>query len=523
MRRAITLLGILSTLAFAVHAALSWLQAPIATYSDRPYGQIVFYQRVAERLARIPGLVDAAWRMNPQPTRSGIGPVDRTTIVVESLSNGGPMQNPRTFSLSYGLPLAAITVVAVAVLVLLRRYPQSVNERTPRQLIIWASIFALVMAFAVPVLVPDFWLSFAWGRTLWWGGNPYYAVPAQSVHDLPFDAPILRATYGPLWLHISWVVSRVTLGSVLWGSIVFKALLVTAWIGTLVLLDQLLRAASVVQRSMALVVVGWLPLGVVQTVGEGHNDIFMVAAILGWVLLLERGRVMAASISLALSVLVKYVSAPLFLLDLLYQPIGGGPRRPLVEQIRRYLPRALVVALLVVLAFAPVFRGLDFFRSTGEVRAGYFFLPADAVMAIGTMAGLNLFPLALAVQAIFPLVTLWTLWRYSQSPSREHFRLAVAGIMLSVLFVVAGHVWPWYVIWLLAVAALVPSSTIFAWTTGVALGAPVILVPWTAYPPASEFVRFQVPSLVVYATALVWTVWLGRSITRAAPDSSRAA
>ena len=522
MRRAINLLGVLSTLAFAVHAALSYVQAPIATFSERPYGQILFYQRLADRLTQIPWLVDAAWRMNPQPARSGRGPADRKAIVARSLSGDGPMGDPRRFSLSYGLPLAAITVVALATLVFLQRYPQSVNERTPRQLITWAGIFAVVMAFAVPVLVPDFWLSFAWGRTLWWGGNPYYAVPAQAVHDLPFDAPILRATYGPLWLHLSWLVSRVTLGSVLWGTIVFKTLLVAAWIGTLLLLDQLLRAASVVHRCMALVVVGWLPLGVVQTVGDGHNDVFMVAAILGWVLLLEQGRGMAASISLTLSVLVKYVSAPLFLLDLLHQPNGQGPRHVLAERIRNYLPRALVVALLVVLAFAPVFRGLDFFRSTGEVRGGYFFLPADAVKAIGTMAGTNLLPLALAVQAIFPLVTLWTLWRYYQSPSHEHFRLAVAGIMLSMLFIVAGHVWPWYVIWLLAVAALVPASTTFRWTTGVALGAPVILVPWTAYPQASEFVRYHVPSLVVYAAALLWTIWLGRSITRAARGPSPA-
>ena len=513
MRRAITLLGILSTLVFALHAALSYVQAPIATYDERPYGQIVFYQRLAERLVRIPGLVDVVSRINPQLARSGR---ERAPMVVRALSGDSPMKDPRTFSLSYGLPLAAITVFALAVLVLLQRYPQSVNERTPRQLITWASLFALVMAFAVPVLVPDFWLSFAWGRTLWWGGNPYYAVPAQSVHDLPFDAPILRATYGPLWLHLSWFVSRVTLGSVLWGSILFKALLVAAWIGTLLLIDQLLRSAPMVRRCMALVVVGWLPLGVVQTVGDGHNDIFMVAAILGWVLLLERGRVMAASISLALSFLVKYVSAPLFLLDLLHQPDGKGPHRSLAERIRRYLPRALVVALLGVLAFAPVFRGLDFFRSTGEVRAGFFYLPADAVQAIGTMAGLNLFPLAVAVQAIFPLVTLWTIWRYHLAPSREHFRLAVAGIMLSVLFVAAGHVWPWYVIWLLAVAALVPSSTTFVWATGVALGAPVILLPWTAFPLASEFLRYQVPSLFVYASALVWTIWLGRSLTRAA-------
>jgi alpha-1,6-mannosyltransferase len=517
MRRTIALLGLLSTLAFAVHSALSFLEAPLATYSERPYGQILFYQRVAERVVELPGVVRTVWRLAPARMRhAGSDPNGEKEKVVYALSGDGPLKSPVAFTTMYAIPIVATTLFALALLVLLRLRPGWVDERTPRHLIAWASVFAIVMGFAAPVLVPDFWLSFAWGRTLWWGGNPYYAVPAQSVHDLPFDAPILRATYGPLWMHVSWLVSRVTLGSLLWGSVLFKALLVAAWIGTLLLVNRLLRAAPVVQRCMALVVVGWLPLGVVQTVGDGHNDIFMVAAVLGWLLLLETGRPFAASVSLGLSFLIKYVSAPLFLLDLMHRRDDGSPHPTPTQRIRRYVPRALVVGLLVVLAFAPVFRGLDFFRSTGEVRGGYFFLPADGVKAIGHIAGVNLFPLALAVQAIFPVVTLWTLWRYFRAPGRERFRLAVAGVMLSVLFVAAGHVWPWYVIWLLAVAALVPASTSFRWATGVALGAPMILVPWTAFPQASEFMRFQVPSLVVYVTALVWTVWFGRWLARPA-------
>jgi hypothetical protein len=129
------------------------------------------------------------------------------------------------------------------------------------------------------------------------------------------------------------------------------------------------------------------------------------------------------SISLALSVLVKHVSAPLFLLDLLHQP-DGSARRAFAERIRGYVPPALVVALLVVCSRSHRCFGARLLPNDWRGPAGYFFLPADAVMAIGTMAGLNLFPLALAIQAIFPLATLWTLWRYSQSPSREHFRLA---------------------------------------------------------------------------------------------------
>jgi len=54
---------------------------------------------------------------------------------------------------------------------------------------------------------------------------------------------------------------------------------------------------------------------------------------------------------------------------------------------------------LAALVFAPIFRGLDFFRSTSEAHVGYFYLPADAALAIGALAGLSLRPLAYVVGA----------------------------------------------------------------------------------------------------------------------------
>lgn len=86
--------------------------------------------------------------------------------------------------------------------------------------------------------------------------------------------------------------------------------------------------------------------------------------------------------------------------------------------------------------------------------------------------------------------------------------------MLSVLFVAAGHVWPWYVLWLSVVAAtLHPSSCLARWSTGVALTAPFPIVVWIASPDSSEFRRFELPSLVVYAAALLYLLWLWRVVT----------
>jgi hypothetical protein len=88
--------------------------------------------------------------------------------------------------------------------------------------------------------------------------------------------------------------------------------------------------------------------------------------------------------------------------------------------------------------------------------------------------------------------------------------------MLSVLFVAAGHVWPWYVLWLAVPAAvLTPSGLLARWSTGVAITAPFPLLLWTAYPHASDFLKFQLPSLFAYGLAVVWMLVLWRLVTPA--------
>ena len=246
----------------------------------------------------------------------------------------------------------------------------------------------------------------------------------------------------------------------------------------------------------------------------------MIAGILAWLLLLRRGHRRWATFALALSVSVKYVSAPLFLLDLLQARDADGYPRSLRGTIREYLPNALIAAVTWVVVFAPFFESMGFFGETAAVREGYFFLPADGINAVGTVLGLRLLPLALAVQAIFPVVTLICLWRYWRRPSPDSLSLAAAGIMLSVLFVAAGHVWPWYVLWLSVLAATLPmSSRLARWSTGVALTAPFPILVWIAQPGSSDFRKFELPSLVAYGAALVWMLWLWRVITPRAQRS----
>ena len=85
----------------------------------------------------------------------------------------------------------------------------------------------------------------------------------------------------------------------------------------LFLVDRLAAEFSPGRRSLALAIAGWLPLGVLQTVAEGHNDVFLVMPVLLWLALLI-GRNASSPLALGASVLSKYATAPLFLADAIH-------------------------------------------------------------------------------------------------------------------------------------------------------------------------------------------------------------
>lgn len=516
MKRLVHLLGGLLLLAYVVQAALSWILAPAATYDARPLAQLTFYGAIGERVARLAAERAPDLLLAVQPTNDRARPVDsavppdrarqlRRAEHAVAVALGGDLVAPDRFMDAYALPLLGASALAGIALLLLARSRSDPDERAVTLIRRWGMAYAFVMAWAAPVLVPDFWLSFAWGRTLWWGGNPYYDVPAAAVDGLPLDAPLMRMTYGPAWALVSWGITAVSRGSVLWSAVLFKALLASAWAAVLWLIDRLLSRHPARARALALVTVGWFPLGAVQIAGDGHNDALMIVCLLTWLLLRERGHSRWATAALACSVGVKYVTAPLFLLD-------AWPSHPwpltwatLRARVRTYLPNACVALAIWGVSFAPFVESGGFFSETAAVREGYFFLPADGIAAIGSMLGLNLFPLALGVQAVFPATTLACCWRFVRAPGHDATRVATVGIMWSVLFIAAAHVWPWYALWIAVPAMLLPSpSRLRRWSTGVLLTAPFPLMVWTARPLAGEFEIFEVPSLLAYGAALAW-------------------
>jgi alpha-1,6-mannosyltransferase len=489
LRRAILWAGVVCATAFGAATVLSWLLAPFAAYEGRPYGQYEFFARIADSVPWLQDRLRDGW----SSLREGIW---------LSLRGRGLFESRGLFLVTYSAPLIGSSLAALGLLAIAWRHRSALRDSDVDRVWRWGVVFAVLCIPAVPVLVPDFWLSMAWGRTLAAGINPYYDVPAAATSWLPIDAPIMRMTYGPLWAYVSAAVMKLTGGHALWGALGFKVVLAGMWVALLALVRTLVRDRTPFEQVLALIMVGWIPIGVVQTIGDGHNDVAMMGCALLWLHLRRSGRPMAATLALTASVLFKYASAPLFILDALYRE--PEETREVARFIRAYLPRAILAGLVTVAAFAPVFRGLDFFASTTGVHDGRFFLPSDAVLALGALTHLPLRPLAYVAVGIFPLITALALYRYLRDGGSERLRETAAAVMLSMLMVGSSHAWPWYMLWFLAFAATAPASGYGRWATGLALTMPYPLLVWTVWPYATDLKKFFLPSLLAYGLALGW-------------------
>ncbi len=389
----------------------------------------------------------------------------------------------------YVLPLAVSTLIFAALWLAAARRRGPFDEQVDL-LSRWALAFGVAWAVATPVFVEDFWLSLAWGRMVAGGVNPYYGgLTPEYYRDIPMNNETPLMTYGPLWALISGGVMRVLGAWPLVAALAMKALLGAAWYGCVVAARKLTHSAA------AVLIAGWLPLMAQQGVAEGHNDILLACGMALWLLWLERGSTVAAHLALAGSVLIKYVSAPLAVLSLLGRKLRWRD--------------VLAPAALAAACFAPFLRDARFFSEALGMRSWVIFSLAEAGAALGRPGRLA----ALAARGVLVLITAVATVRYARQPQPEARRFAALAIMTAVLFAGIGHVWPWFLIWPVALAALSPTRLLSHWVVGVALSMPVI-VPMR-YVLGLENVA-RVMTLGVYLAACGWAL-LGLRLARRTP------
>jgi hypothetical protein len=362
--------------------------------------------------------------------------------------------------------------------------------------------FILIMIWMQPVTTTDLYGYVARGFLfVFKHANPMTTPANQLPGGLQVGRP--AAPYGPLWLLIAAAVSRVAGQNLLANMVAFKVIEAAATIAALLLVDVLARRLFPRRRLRILVLFGWSPLLIFEAIGNGHNDIVMMVCVLAGFICMLRGRARTAFALFVLGALVKYVAAiciPLWLVYELRRSASVGPARSPTDEMtgedaspasgigdlvlgqaraiartlqevdRRRAANLIASAIvigggLVAIAYAPFWEGFRTFTGLGQqLRPLYYnssvvaFLTAPLQILVSQKEfGALDKTVRLVFYVLFGIYTLIhvnRLWQRKPAVSLDEVITATAKITLAALILITFWYQPWYVVWLLPVAAL---------------------------------------------------------------------
>jgi hypothetical protein len=306
----------------------------------------------------------------------------------------------------------------------------------------WLTGGAIVLfALAPPLLSLDVFSYISYARLgVEEGLNPYESVPA-AIPDDPAasrvdDFRFAVSVYGPLFTLGSYPLGAGSVGLALWG---FKAVAALSVAAIALLTARLARMRGVAPAS-AVAFVALNPLVLVHVVGGAHNDGTMVALALAGAGALLAGRPASAGVGLVAAAAVKASGA-------LYAPFAflgaaGERRRLLAGAIGA---AALIGALTLVLFGGSAAEALGV-AGDNQATVSRWSVPGT----IARVTGIDIDPIRLVFAAAYGLVVL--LLMYLTWRGADWVRMA--GWAAFGLLVATSWMVPWYVIWLLPLAAV---------------------------------------------------------------------
>lgn len=389
--------------------------------------------------------------------------------------------------------LCAFAAFAVAVLLAGR-----VRGATARAVVlVGVVLLATTLVRTNPVGSHDVYHNAADARTFWLHGeNPTVSPPSEQAGD-----PVAEAVwawrdyasgYGPLWYLVAGAALPFA-GDGLWANVIGQKVLAVVFllasVALVMAIAERLRPGS---GPAAGVLAGWNPLMLWATAGNAHNDIVMVTFALAAVYALCRRWWLAVFPLLALAVATKYVLVIL------------GPPILLWLLLRRDVPRRQVALSLGLGAAVLALVSLPFLDGGFLVGAGSESERMTASVGVvfqAALLNLTALPLARAetvskavMVAVYGIAYLILLSRLRRNESVR--RLVQISFWAVFLFLVVAKwwFWPWYLLWLIPVGALMPGSRP-ALVAGVfSLTAMLEYVPyqWLAY--GGDWARWQLAS-----------------------------
>lgn len=389
------------------------------------------------------------------------------SLLPESIRGGVPGNLAGAFNtgidLHAGGTIAALCLIFLSYVVVVGSSRQ-LSGRTVLLLI--AAVQALII-LGPPLVSTDVFSYQAYGRMgTMYGANPYLDGPHALFLDSIFPYvgakwSYIPSAYGPAFTLFSYLLAPLSVAA---SVVAFKAVASVSAIVIVALVWHIARLRGV-DPVKAVALVGLNPLLLLYGVGGGHNDLLMLAVSTGAIYLFVSDRARLSGGLLVLSVAIKLTAGLLIPFAAAAGGAEPGRRRRREVWIGVGIGTALMVALSGVVFGAGV---LNLFPTVlrSQSEGDWHSIPG-LVGALGPALAGHI--VGYMLEALFIGVTVWLLRRVWH---QELDWLNAAGWATLAMLATAGSLLPWYVSWLLPLAAVSTDRRLIRptlWLTGVVL------------------------------------------------------
>ena len=439
----------------------------------------------------------------------------------------------------------------------------------PWTVLAFATVFSLTLMFVYPIGAVDLFDYIINGRILaHYRLSPFAHVAGEFPDDpiAPYAAwQSIPSAYGPLWAYLAAGTNSLAGSADLLANVwAFKGLAILFYVLDIGLIYGILAEIKPAYALPGAFLFAWNPLLLFETAANGHNDSVMMFFVLLAIHLLLKHRASLSIIALTCSVMIKFVTIILlpFLLLSLLEPAGdkasqegrvrgSGQTRDgelqerkglswvglglfgnSTRQVSSLITYGLLSLGVVGLLYAPFWEGFGTIRLGQRLSMFTDSLPTlvmlllrlwlgaeQATWLVGrlTLIALGFFCLARLIRLAFREHGRMAYHEPCPEQSRRDGRRASQPYLFIVLsfevilfYLLFTCTWlqPWYLVWLVALAALVPDldtahqAILFTYTMTWAYI--VYQFVWFWYIPAMNWMsRLGVHSVAVGATLVI--------------------
>ncbi|MGI8715263.1 MAG: glycosyltransferase 87 family protein [Solirubrobacteraceae bacterium] len=349
-------------------------------------------------------------------------------------------------NLHVGGAIAALTLMFVSYAMVVA----AAGRLSAKVVVIAVAALHAVVLLGPPLVSTDVFSYQAYARMgAQYSYNPYLNGPHAIALDQVF--PYIGAkwsytpsVYGPVFTAFSYLLAPLTIATSVFA---YKSIAAVASLALVALVWQCARLRGI-DPVRATALVGLNPLLVLYGVGGGHNDLLMLVAVVGaiYAVLASRERLgggltmVAIGIKLTAGLLLPFAVA------------AGGAHRGRGRRRDLLLGAGVGFALIAALSFTVFGSGAFHLLATvsqGQSEGDWKSIPGVISTRLGspTVGHISSYVLA----AAFVVLSAWLVWRVWQGRTDW---IDGAGWATFAMLIASSSLLPWYVLWMLPLAAL---------------------------------------------------------------------